>query len=286
MSASPGVLHADQPGEHVAPLGQVGRQPTLADLGVDEPVELPLVLDLRLPRAEPLQSRPAPAEQDGRADVDGLVDPRPQLGEPALVGDTEDDAQDHLEGEGVHPVEGAERRAGPPGRHLGPGQLGDQLGVPAQCGAVERRHQQLAGPLVLAAVLEQQRVLAHDRSEDRVALAGVEDLRVAGEDLLRVLRAGEEHQRPAAGDQPDREGVAEPAVEVRHEPVPEPQQPGALGEDRPAQPGRQLVAAHLRQPAHVRAGVGEPFVGESGDLLVGQCHGPIVAAPPPRCNRL
>ena len=29
---------------------------------------------------------------------------------------------------------------------------------------------------------------------------------------------------------------------------------------------------------HVRPRVGEPFVGESGDLLVGQCHDPIVAA--------
>ena len=85
--------------------------------------------------------------------------------------------------------------------HLGLGQPGDHVLVAAQRVAVERRHQQLAGALVLAGVDEQQRVLAHHRAEDRVALAGVEDLGVAREDLLDVLGPVEDHEvvGPRAG---------------------------------------------------------------------------------------
>ena len=124
-------------------------------------------------------------------------------------------------------------------------EVGDQLLVAAQRVAVERRHQQLAGPLVLGAVLEQQRVLAHDRAEDRVALAGVEDLGVAREDLLRVLGPGEEDQRPALRHQPHRVDVAVLLVQVRVEPVPEPQQRDGLHERRP---GRSRRAARRCRP--------------------------------------
>ncbi len=49
-----------------------------------------------------------PAEEYGGAHVDGPVHPRPELGEAALVGHAEHDPEDDLEGERVHPLEGAE----------------------------------------------------------------------------------------------------------------------------------------------------------------------------------
>ena len=55
-------------------------------------------------------------------------------------------------------------------------------------------------------------MLAHDRAEDRVPLAGVEDLGVAGEDLLGVLGTREQHQRATARDDPHGEDVAVPCA--------------------------------------------------------------------------
>ena len=71
-----------------------------------------------------------------------------------LVGDAEDHPQDHLEGERVHPVEASGTRS--PARQRATSSWAssvDQRLVAAQRVAVERRHQQLAGPLVLGAVL-------------------------------------------------------------------------------------------------------------------------------------
>ena len=51
--------------------------------------------------------QPQPSRTAG-LDVDGPVDPRPELGEAALVGDAEDHPEDDLEGQRVHPLEGAE----------------------------------------------------------------------------------------------------------------------------------------------------------------------------------
>ena len=96
---------ADQPGQDVGALGEVGRRTPLADLGVHQLVELHLVLH-GAPSTGRLRAAPVASttEQHRRADVDGGVDPRAQRGEPLLVGDPEDDPQDHLEGEHVHPV--------------------------------------------------------------------------------------------------------------------------------------------------------------------------------------
>ena len=126
---------------------------------------------------------------------------------------------------------------------------GDVLLVAGHRRLPERRHQQLAGALVLRAVDEQQRVLAHDRAEDRVALAGVEDLRVAAEDLLGGLRLVEEHQRPALGDEPDGEDVAVLALQRGDERVPEAHQRRALHQRRPPGPGWQLLARRHREGA-------------------------------------
>jgi hypothetical protein len=141
--------------------------------------------------------------------------------------------------------------------------------------AVERRHQQRAGALVLRAVLEEQGVLPHDRAEDRVALACVEHLGVAREDLLGVLGPREEHEGAAAGDDPDGEDVAVPAPQVGDEAVSEPQQPGALHPHGPVrtrrQPagvdGRRRVTAERTHPL-------EPARGQRGGVgLVQGGHG-------------
>ena len=121
-----------------------------------------------------------------------------------------------------------------PAADLGLGEAGDQVLVAAQRVPVERRHQQLAGALVLGGVDEQQRVLAHHRAEDRVALAGVEDLGVTREDLLDVLGPVEHDEASALGQDPDREDVAVAPVQRRDELVPEPQQPDALQRSRAA----------------------------------------------------
>ena len=250
---------------------------------MDEPVQGRLGVDRALPRPHPLQPRVAPAQQHHGADVDGGVDQRPHRGEPVGVGDTEDHAQDDLESEGVHPVQRAEGRTVGPVLGLVGGQLRDELAVALERLPVERRHQQLARPLVLHRVLQEQRVPAHDRAEDRVALAGVEHLGVAGEDLARVLGPREEDQRPTAGDQPDGEHVAVRPLQVGVEPVPEAHQRRALHQHRPPGAGRQPGTARRRQvagadggAAHAAEAVGGE-VGGVGELVRGG-HGHTLGA--------
>jgi hypothetical protein len=255
----------DQPREDVAALRQVRRRAPFADLGVDELVEAVGVLDRPAPGPEPLEDRVAPAQQHGRPDVDRAGDAGSQRGEPRLVADPEDDAQDHLQGERVHPVEAAELLAGVPPRHLGARDLLDQAAVPPQRVSVERRHQQRAGPLVLGAVLEQEGVLTHDRPEDGVALARVEHLGIAGEDLLGLLGPREQHQRPPARDDPDGEHVAVPPPHAGHELVPEAQQGHALEPDRPPRTRRQPAGLEPGCPLPAeRAHPVEPARGQGG----------------------
>ena len=90
-----------------------------------------------------------------------------------------------------------------------------------------------------ARVLEEQRVLAHHRAEDRVGLAGEEGLGVGGEDLAGVLGAGEQDERAVRRQDPHGEDVAVAAVRPRHELVAEAQQADALEQGRPARAGRQ-----------------------------------------------
>ena len=152
-----------------------------------------------------------------------------------------------------------ERHVRLPAADLGLGESGDQVLVAAQGVPVERRHQQPAGALVLSRVDQQQRVLPHHRAEDRVALAGVEDLGVAREDLLDVLGPVEHHEVSALGQDPDREDVAVAPVQRRDELVTEPQQPDAL--QQPGQPG-PAAAGRPRRPRG-RARRHRPHPGEA-----------------------
>ena len=85
--------------------------------------------------------------------------------------------------------------------------LAHQLAVALHALAVERRQQQLALAHVLRVVEQQHGVVAERRGAGHVGLAGVEDRRVAGEDLLDVVRVGEHHRRALLADA-DREHVA------------------------------------------------------------------------------
>jgi hypothetical protein len=239
------VLDRQELREYVAPLGEVCGGSTLGDLGVHHLIERSLVVDGRLPGPEPPQDGISPAQQHSGADVHGPVDQGTQPGEAVLVGHAEHDPEDHLERQSVHPVQRPEGRSGGPAADLLAGQSADDRLVAPQRGAVERRHQQLASALVLDGVLEQQRVLAHDGAEDRVGLAGVEDLRVAGEDLLGVFGPREQDQRRPLRHGSHREHVAVPLVHRGDEPVAEADQRDTLQERRPPRPRRELRRADM-----------------------------------------
>ena len=88
----------------------------------------------------------------------------------------------------------AKRRPARPRRHVPLGHLGHHLAVVAHPLAVERRQQQAALAQVLGPVEQEHRALAEDRRQHHVALAGVEQVRVAGEDLLDRLGIGGHHE--------------------------------------------------------------------------------------------
>ena len=80
--------------------------------------------------------------------------------------------------------------------------------------AVEGGHHPLAGGQVLLLVEQQHAVLAHDRAEDGVALAGVEGVGRAGEHLADVLGLAQ-HDGPAGRGDVHREHVAVLALPAR-----------------------------------------------------------------------
>ena len=73
----------------------------------------------------------------------------------------------------------SKRLAARPALDLALGHLAHELAVALHPLAVERRQHQLALAHVRALVEQQHRVVADQRQQDHVALAGVEDLRVA-----------------------------------------------------------------------------------------------------------
>ena len=79
------------------------------------------------------------------------------------------------------------------------GDLAHRLAVGAHPLAVERRQHQPALAHVLGAVEQQHRAGAEDRRQDDVALAGVEQVGVAGEDRLDRLGIGGDDDRPLVG---------------------------------------------------------------------------------------
>jgi hypothetical protein len=156
----------------------------------------------------------------------------------------EDDVRDDLEGQGVHPPERREVFALGPPLHLVADQTDHEVLVASQRATVEGRHQQLAGAPVLRGVDQQQGVLAHHRSQDRVALAGVEHLGIPGEDRLDVLEPVEQDEVAPLGHQPQREHLAVAPAHRRDEAVPEPQCAEAPQDRRQPRSRRQVAGPH------------------------------------------
>ena len=130
----------------------------------------------------------------------------------ALVARAEDGAHDDLERQLLRAQAGGERRADRPARDLLLRDRADHVAVGLHALAVERGQQRLAVLQVLLAVEQQHAARAEQRLEDVVALARVQHVRVAGEDLLDVVGVTEHHPRRALLDV-DGEDVA---VAVAH----------------------------------------------------------------------
>ncbi len=179
-------------------------------------------------------------DRQQRAGVGGEVEEvaqgRPQRIHPRLLADAEDGREDDLQGDRLHPRAQLVGGAGGPAVDLLGGDRRHRLAVALHALAVERRQQQLALAQMGLLVEDEDRVLAEDRAQDLVALAGVEDLRVAGEDLLDQGRVGDHHPVPLTGD-PDREHLAEAGTALLQHPL------------RPARPDRGLQG-----PRHPRSG--------------------------------
>ena len=125
--------------------------------------------------------------------------------------DAEHGAGDHLERDRLHAREDGEGAIARPGRDLALGGLDDDPLVAAHPLAVERGKEEAAVAQVLGPVEQQGRGRAEDRGEDLVALPGVEQVRIAGEDLLDGLGiAG--HDDVAVGRRAEGEPIAAAAL--------------------------------------------------------------------------
>ncbi len=131
------------------------------------------------------------AEGAGHA-VEERGEPDRELIVPGPAVDAEDRAQDDVERDLLH--RGVEREA----LAFGPrreGLFGDgahDLGIGLHARAVERRQEHAAVAEVLGPVEEDQRAIADQELEAAVGFAGVEDVGIAGEDLLDQLGIGED----------------------------------------------------------------------------------------------
>jgi hypothetical protein len=163
----------------------------------------------------------------------------------ALV-DAEDDPHDHLERDGLHVRVDLERLAHRPGGDLALGDLAHQPDVRAHLLAVERRQQQAALAQVRRVVEQQDRLLPQEGQQDDVALAGVEDGGVSGEDCLDVGRVGERDERLTADVHGERVAVARASALDERQRAEHPRE--RLQGARRARAGRQPAArGHLRQ---------------------------------------
>ena len=196
------VAGADQHREDVVALLQIPGPPPLGDLAVDQlvdPVDPPAEGPSRRTRCGPDQEHRQEEPWVG-GEVEEVAQRVAQLGQPLALADAEDGAQDDLQRDRLHPR--AQLVGGPrwPALDLACGDLGHRLPVALHPLAVEGRQQQATLAHVRLLVEDEDRVAAEDRGEDLVSLAGVEDARVAGEDLLDRLGVGEHHPGALVGD--------------------------------------------------------------------------------------
>ncbi len=179
--------------------GVAGAAP--GDLGEEHLVHLAADAHQAAPR------RPGPEVDLQQQDVrpGPLVEQRgqeiAQAGEPRALVDPEHRAQDHLERDALHLPVDREGPADGPAVHRGGRDVAHDLAVGLHALAVERRLHHPALAQVARSVEEEQGVLAHERLQERVGLAGAQVLAIAGEDLPDGLGVGEEDEggTPRAG---------------------------------------------------------------------------------------
>ena len=202
------VAGGDQHREDVVALLEVLGFAAGPDLGVDQPV------DAVHRAAEPGQATDPPRAEQGHRDqllgvaeqIEVAAQGVAQLVQALALAGAEDGAQDDLQGQRLHARAQRVGLAARPALDLTLGDRGHDRLVGLHALAVERRQQQLALTDVPLLVEHQQRAGAEQRLEQLVALAGVEDARVAGEDLLDRVGAGED--RPGVAEDLQREDVA------------------------------------------------------------------------------
>ena len=211
------MARAEEHREHVVPLVEIRRVAALADLLVDQLVGGPAH-----PAEHARAGRVAGPEHGEHghplrvaAPLEHVTEDRHQPRPPALVLHPEDRAHDHLERDALGGVAHRIGLAQGPALDLVARRLGHGLLVAAHALAMEGRKHQLALAHVRGVVEQQHGVVAQQRKKDPVCLAGVQEARVAGEDLLDRVGMGQEHPCALVGDLHG-EHVAVTAVELLH----------------------------------------------------------------------
>ena len=190
----------------------------LGDLGIEQVIDL-FQTTLELGPGPPAETARRQADQL-RAGRGGLLEhvgqQRPQPLQPLPLGDAEDDAQDHLQRDCLHPRVDRELLADRPGVDLGVDDLLHDRLIGAHPLAMERRQHQFAVREVVGALQQQKRAGAENRLEDDVAAGrqAVPRLRVQRLDRLRV---GDHHHRPLEAEELDAERVSVALPTLMHE---------------------------------------------------------------------
>ena len=186
------------------------------------------------------------------APVHELAQRRAAAVEPVGILDAEDGAHDHLERDRLRVRHRRHALADRPARELLLGRFRHEVAVALHPLAVERRQHELALAHVRGTVEQQHGAAADDRPQDRIALARVQHVGAALEDLLDALRVGDHHPRPLVGEV-DREDVAVPVAALAHEGAGPDDPPQRLPRHRRPRPGGySVLSPHLliRMNAH------------------------------------
>ena len=268
----------------VALLEQHGEHRVLPGLGApagDDVEQQPVEALDRDAEAPPRAARPEIAlhERHGqharhRADgVERAVHGVAQLRRLPLTPRAEDDPQDGLEREVLHPLEGDHAAA--PRSQFGPRQLRDRRPEGPHALAVERRLDQPPLAQVLLPVEHEDRVRPGEGPQELPALAGGCDRGVEPEDLTDGVRVREEHERLVHPVGPDGDRIAEPLVHTPEERRRPHGPPDGLPGGGSARAGRQVHGSEATPARHRRGS------GGVSPRLVSSCHiGAISFVPP------
>jgi hypothetical protein len=201
------VPRPHQHGQHVLALAERRVLLAAGDLVAQRRVRALLDGPVLPPRPGALQPGVGVLQQVERGQIHQWRQDLAQVGQPMRVVRADDRAQDHLEGDVLHPRPRREPPPGRPPRHLRGGDVCHHRG---QCGhrlAVEGGHHQPPLAPVLGAVGDQHRPGAEHALEGQaVGLAGPEDVGVAAQHPADVGRIGQVHEVPQPG-QPQREAA-------------------------------------------------------------------------------